>query len=71
MILLDNIIDKGLRIVTATAKEVAEIESSDKEAVRIQLNMTERSVAAFTGLQRFFFALFGKTKCSFVVGIRG
>ena len=24
--------------------------------------MTERSVAAFTGLQRFFFALFGKTE---------
>ena len=28
--LLDNISDKGLRIVTATAKEVAEIENSDK-----------------------------------------
>ena len=28
--LLDSISDKGLRIVTATAKEVAEIENSDK-----------------------------------------
>lgn len=52
--LLDNISDKGLRIVTATAKEVAEIENSDKLAVRTQLNMTERNVATFTGLQRFF-----------------
>jgi len=33
--------------------------------------MTERSVAAFTGLQRFFFARFGKIERSFVVGIRG
>ena len=69
--LLDSISDKGLRIVTATAKEVAEIENSDKQAVRTQLNMTERSVAAFTRLQRFFFALFGKIEHSFVVGIRG
>lgn len=28
--LLDNISDKGLKIVNATAKEVAEIENSDK-----------------------------------------
>lgn len=36
--LIDEISEKGLRIVTATAKEVKQIESEDKEMSRTQLN---------------------------------
>ena len=37
--LLDNISDKGLQIVTATAREIKEVETKDKSMSKIQLNM--------------------------------
>ena len=59
--LLDNMSDKGLRVVTATAKELADVENENR--------ITRNDVAALNGCSVFLLRFFGKTGLSVIVGI--
>lgn len=52
--LLDDISDKGLQIVTATAREIKEVETKDRWMSKIQLNMNEKRCSQ-CGFAAFFF----------------
>ena len=54
-VLLDGISDTGLRIVAATAKEIAEVEKEGEWECPAKLNMDFRKRCNLYGLQRFSF----------------
>ena len=54
--LLDGMSDTGIRIVTATAKEISEVKKRANRNVRLKTEQDLESVAIFFELQRFSFA---------------
>ena len=55
--LLDTMSDKGIRIVTATAKEIKEVEKEDKSERPLKLNMDFRKRCNLFKITTFFFCI--------------
>ena len=53
--LLDDMSDTGIRIVTATAREIAEVETEGRQNVFVKTEQDLESVVIFLRLQRFSF----------------